>query len=133
MGKENEAILDRLIHKHELVRLNLINPELHQVLRITQDGRDLQVIVPLFFDGIRVGEVLASSMVGEIVFLLCRHDKDYGYGQGVLGLLVVAKPHPDGRHRTVIAHTTYSLETLGLEPISVGGSEAVKQGVRGAY
>jgi hypothetical protein len=30
--------------------------------------------------------------------------------------LVVAKSHPDGRHRAVIAHTTYCLEWLGLYP-----------------
>jgi hypothetical protein len=116
MGDENRTILDRLSDKHELLSLDLNYPELHQVLQVTQDGRDLQVIVPLFYDGTRVGEVLASSVVGEIVFLLCRHDKDHGYGYGVLGLLVVAKPHPDGRHRAVIAHTTFSLETLGLYP-----------------
>jgi hypothetical protein len=86
------------------------------VLQVPLDGRDLRVIVPLIYDGTRVGEVLAPSMVGEIVFLLCRHDKDHGYGQGVLGLLVMARPHPDGRHRAVIAHTTFSLEWLGLYP-----------------
>jgi hypothetical protein len=49
--------------------------------------------------------------------LVCRHDRPHGHGQGVLGLLVVARPHPDGRHRAVIAHTTYSLRTLGLDPV----------------
>jgi hypothetical protein len=39
-----------------------------------------------------------------------------GDGDGVLGLLVVARSHPDGRHRAVIAHTTFSLEMLGLYP-----------------
>jgi hypothetical protein len=116
MGDENRTILDCLDDKHELSSLDLNYPECYQVLQITQDGRDLQVIVPLFYDGTRVGEVLASAMVGEIVFLLCRHDKEYGDGYGTLGLLVVAKPHPDGRHRAVIAHTTFNLETLGLYP-----------------
>jgi hypothetical protein len=120
MGDENRTILDQLSDKHELMSLDLDFPECYQVLQINQDGRDLQVIVPLFFDGTRVGEVLASFMVGEIVFLLCRHDKDYGDGYGVLGLLVVAKPHPDGRHRAVIAHTTFSLERLGLYPWPTG-------------
>jgi hypothetical protein len=116
MGNENQTILDQLSDKHELLSLDLNYPECYQVLQVTLDGRDLRVIVPLFYDGIRVGEVLASTMVGEIAFLLCRHDKDYGYGNGVLGLLVVAKPHLDGRHRAVIAHTTFSLERLGLYP-----------------
>jgi hypothetical protein len=91
-------------------------PECFQVLQVPLEGRDHRVIVPLFFDGTRVGEVLASAVVGEIVFLLCRHDKDHGDGYGTLGLLVVARPHPDGRPRAVIAHTTFRLETLGLYP-----------------
>jgi hypothetical protein len=116
MGNENQTILDQLSDKHELLSLDLDFPECYQVLQVPHEARTLEVIVPLFFDGTRVGEVLASAMVGEIVFLLCRHDKDHGYGYGVLGLLVVARPHPDGRHRAVIAHTTFSLETLGLYP-----------------
>jgi hypothetical protein len=117
MGNENETILDQLSHKHELLSLDLNYPECYQVLQVPQDGRDLRVIVPLFYDGIRIGGVVASAEAGDLLFLLCRHDRPHGYGQGVLGLLVVARPHPDGRHRAVIAHTTYSLRTLGLDPV----------------
>jgi hypothetical protein len=116
VSDENETILDQLGDKHELLSLDLNYPECYQVIQVPQDGRDLRAIVPLSFDGTRVGEVLGSAMVGEIAFLLCRHDKDHGDGYGVLGLLVVARPHPDGRHRAVIAHTTFSLERLGLYP-----------------
>jgi hypothetical protein len=69
MGNKNSTVLDRLSDKHELLSLILDFPECYQVLQVTQDGRDLQVIVPLFYDGTRVGEVLASALVGEIVFL----------------------------------------------------------------
>ncbi len=71
MGNENETILDQLSDKHELPSLDLNYPDSYQVLQVQQDGRDLQVIVLLSYDDTWVGEVLASSMVGEIVFLLC--------------------------------------------------------------
>jgi hypothetical protein len=61
--------------------------------------------------------VLAPAVVGAIVFLLCRHDRPLDDDYGTLGLLVVARPHPDGRHRAVIAHSTFRLETLGLYPV----------------
>lgn len=37
--------------------------------------------------------------------LLCRHDKPYG----VIGLLVVAGSHPDGRHGAVIVRSSSRL------------------------
>jgi hypothetical protein len=59
MGNENQTILDCLSDKPELLSLDLDFPECDQVLQVPRDGRDLQVIVPLFYDGIRVGGVVA--------------------------------------------------------------------------
>jgi hypothetical protein len=77
------------------------------------------VIVPLFYDGIRIGGGLASAsaLVGEIVFLLCTHDTPHGHKYGTLGPLVLTRRHPDGRHRAVFAYTACSLRTPGLDPV----------------
>jgi hypothetical protein len=118
MPREERQFIDLLTDKHELLYYYYRSDEdLTQILDIECDGRPLQVIVPLFYDGTRIGEVVHQAMVDNVVFLLCRHDKPFDAFYGTLGLLVVAIPQGEGRYRAVIAHTTFSLERLNLYPV----------------
>jgi hypothetical protein len=124
MAREDEVTCDQLSDRHELWRYDPTNPESTQVVSVEHGGEALEVIVPLYFDGLRVGEVVAAAVVGRIALLLCRHDRPLDGYDGVPGLLVVALPHPDGRHRSVIAHATFALEKPGLGPMFRAGPEA---------
>ena len=122
MAREDEAPLDMLTDKHELWPYNPDDAERTEVVAVEHGGRRLEVIVPLLYDGFRVGEVVTAAVAGETVFLLGRYDRPLSDDLGTPGLLVVAVPHRDGRYRAVIAHATYSLDGdghvagLGLHP-----------------
>ena len=124
MAREDETPLDRLTIRHELMPYDSDDAERTEIVTVEHGGRRLEVIVPLLFDGLRVGEVVAAAVAGETVFLLGRYDRPLDADLGTPGLLVVAVPHRDGRYRAVIAHATYSLEGdghvagLGLHPAS---------------
>jgi hypothetical protein len=120
MPREDRLLIDQLTDKHELSYYypgDSDDPDLTQFLEIECNGRKLQVLVPLFYDGTRIGEVVHQAMVDNVVFLLCRHDKPFDAFYGTLGLLVVAIPQGEGCYRAVIAHTTFSLEKLNLFPV----------------
>jgi hypothetical protein len=110
MADEDRLILDSLTGKHELLSIDPTDPETTQVVRIEHAGRDLEVIMPLFYEGIGIGEVVAAAVDRETVFVLCRHDRPLDDHYGILGLLVVAVPYREGRYRAVIAHATHALE-----------------------
>ena len=97
MYDRNEIIQDQSDDKQELLSLDLNATECYQALGLLVEGRSLQMIVPLSFDGTRVGEVADTAVAGETFLLLCRQ----------AGLLVVDVPRADVRHRAVIAHTTF--------------------------
>ena len=114
MKWEDRTPIDELTDKHELMTFDPDNPEFTQVLRAEREGRTFEVVVPIFLDRTRVGEVVNAAVDGETVFILCRYDRPLDDFNEVVGLLVVAVPNGDRRHRAVIAHTTYSFERLKL-------------------
>src|SRR4051812_23626768 len=130
MADEARVILDRLTDKHELLPFDPTDPDATQVVAVEHGGRTLEVIVPLYYDGTRIGAVVAAAADGAVLFLLCRHDRPLDEYLGTLGLLVVAIPSEDGRYRAVIAHSTYSLDGdgtlagLGLYPPPRAAPEA---------
>lgn len=91
----------------------------------------MEVVVPVFYDEPRVGEVVSAAIACRTLFRLGRYDRQHDSQYGTLGRLVVAVPHRDGRYRAAIAHTTYSqegdgrLKGLGLYPApGSGGGQA---------
>jgi hypothetical protein len=131
MADEPRVILDQLTDKHELLPFDPTDPDATQVVAVEHGGRTLEVIVPLLYDGTRIGEVVTAAVTGETVFLLCRHDRPLDDDHGTLGLLVVAVPDREGRYRAVIAHATHALEQgtderqgLGLYPTIRPGTVA---------
>src|SRR4051812_46958560 len=113
MAGEDRVILDRLAHKHKLMPCDPTDPERTQVEPVEHGGQTREVIVPLLYDGTRIGEVAAAAADGEVVFVLCRHDRPFYDDCDTLELLVVALPYKDGLYRAVIAHATCSMEGSG--------------------
>ena len=65
MADEARVILDRLADKHELLAFDPTDPDTTQVVTVEQGGRALEVIVPLFYDLTRIGEVVAAAADGD--------------------------------------------------------------------
>jgi hypothetical protein len=126
MAETDGLILDQLTDKHELLTFDPTDPDATQVVTVEHGGRTLEVIVPLLYDDTRIGEVVASAVSDEMIFLLCRHDRPLDDDHGTLGLLVVAIPYREGRYRTVIAHATHALEQSTDERAGLGLYPAIR-------
>jgi hypothetical protein len=128
MAEEAGLILDQLTDKHELLPFDPDDPDATQVVAVEHGGWTLEVIVPLLYDDTRIGEVVASAVASEMVFVLCRQDRPLEDDYGTLGLLVVAVPYRDGRYRAVIAHATHALEQSTDEREGLGLVAAIPPG-----